>query len=468
MAFWQLNNDPHAVALIDHDGHLLTYAALKDAADRMAAKLDRRPSRDVGFILFDVRTEAIATYLGALRSGTQVPLLLQPTINPSLLKILIEIYSPGWIAAGTATPVHEGYRLEHDFGGYGLFTRMATTASAPPHPDCGLLLSTSGSTGSPKLVRLSYAALAHNADSIAQYLGLTSDDRAITALPLAYSFGMSILNSHLAAGGSLTLTSHNLLTREFWTTVVASDITSLSGVPSTFDMLRRAGLQDRRLARIRMLTQAGGRLSDEITRYFLRLADKRGWMFFVMYGQTEAAPRISYVPPDRLSEKIGSVGIAIPGGSLRIDPRTGELVYQGPNVMMGYALSRDDLAKPDECSGILHTGDLGRQDEDGFCYLTGRLRRFVKLAGNRVNMDEVEAALSKILGVMVVCSGTDDRLAVVLPVQVAIEDAQVHALLRDLFNIYAGSVRIHRFPEIPHLANGKLDYRLLEAMVAAR
>jgi acyl-CoA synthetase (AMP-forming)/AMP-acid ligase II len=169
-----------------------------------------------------------------------------------------------------------------------------------------------------------------------------------------------------------------------------------------------------------------------------------------------------------LSKKVGSVGIAIPGGSLRIDQQTTELVYQGSNVMMGYALSRDDLAKPDECSGILHTGDLGKQDEDGFFYLTGRLRRFVKLAGNRVNMDEVEAALSKTFAVMVVCSGTDDRLAVVLPAAVAIKDAQVHVLLRDLFNIYAGSVRIHRFPEFPHLANGKLDYQLLEAMVAAR
>ena len=464
MAFWELNHRPDTIALIDPSGRAHTYGALKDSADRVADRIHRGPVRDVGFILFSIRPEAVAVYLGALRSGGQVPLLLQPGINPSLLRTLIDIYAPGWIAADPGLSIHADYHLEHDWGSYVLFRRNASEGGISPHPECGLLLSTSGSTGSPKLVRLSYSALAHNAAAIAEYLGLRPDDRAISTLPLAYSFGMSVLNSHLEVGGSLTLTPHNVLTREFWGVALAHDITSLSGVPSTFEMLRRAGLAERRLRRLRMLTQAGGRLSEALTRYFAALAVEHGWLFFVMYGQTEASPRISFVPPRRLSEKIGSIGIAIPGGRLTLDESSGELVYQGPNVMMGYAQSRYELAKPDECHGVLRTGDLAEQDGEGFFYLTGRLSRFVKLSGSRVNLDEVEVALGRILGGKVACVGREDRLVVVVPADVVFKDVELEGSLRDLFNIYAGSVRIHQIATLPEMTNGKIDYKALKAL----
>jgi acyl-CoA synthetase (AMP-forming)/AMP-acid ligase II len=462
-SFWQIDRQPSkAVALVGPDGFSLSYADLKNAADEAVERFPNR-ERDVAFILFENHPSAVAVYLGALRRRSTVPLLLHTNINPTLLDALIETYAPAWIAGRRGTQLPGDYRPHSDFDGYILYARAAAPSGPSPHPDCAVLLSTSGSTGSPKLVRLSYSGLAHNASSIAQYLGLAPDDRAITTLPLAYSFGMSILNSHLAAGGSLRLTNDGLLTREFWKTASASSITSLSGVPSTYAMLRRAEIQKRGLCRLRALCQAGGRLSDEDTRHFLALARDHGWSFFVMYGQTEASPRISYVPPERLADKVGSIGVPIPGGSLEVDRTTGELVYRGPNVMMGYALTRDDLARPDECSGELRTGDLGRRDEDGFFYLTGRLKRFLKFSGNRINLDEVEVALAKVYGVMVACVGRDDELSVVLPSQGAPEDGEVRRLIRDLFNIYGGTVRIRRVASFPQLGNGKIDYAALNA-----
>jgi acyl-coenzyme A synthetase/AMP-(fatty) acid ligase len=462
MPFWTLDKPLEAVALIEEKGRAYSYGALKDDADRASDLLDHGTTRSVGVILFDPRAEAIALYLAALRSGAHVPLLLQPSINPMLFNALVGVYAPEWIAAGAEYPVPIGYRLRHVFGDYGLYLRIGESGP-PPHPDCALLLSTSGSTGSPKLVRLSYTALAHNAEAIARYLGLRADDRAISTLPLAYSFGMSILNSHLEVGGSLTLTGHSVVTKSFWNAAISNEVTSLSGVPSTFEILRRADIANRGFARLRMLTQAGGRLRDELIRYFAELAENQAWSFFVMYGQTEAGPRISYVPPERLREKIGSIGVAIPGGALALHPDTGELIYRGPNVMMGYALARDDLAKPDECCGVLRTGDLGRQDADGFFFITGRLKRFIKLSGCRINLDEVESRLVHALGVPVACVGDDENLVVALP-DYAPSDAQVRMLLRDLFEIYGGLVRVVRLPELPVLANGKLDYRALEEL----
>jgi long-chain acyl-CoA synthetase len=468
MAFWDLRYPPDSVALIDCNGHPHSYAELARAADDASTMLDRYPSREVGFLLFELTPQAIALYLGALRGRRQVPLLLQPGMNPALIETLVDIYAPAWIACAPDSPVHRNYSLDHDFGGYALFARNGEERFAAPHADCGLLLSTSGSTGSPKLVRLAYTAISSNADAIATYLGLTAEDRAITTLPLAYSFGMSILNSHLAAGGCLTLTPHSPLTREFWAPAVAHDITSLSGVPSTFEMLRRIGPEKQGLRCLRMLTQAGGRLSEPLTRHFATLARECGWQFFVMYGQTEAAPRMSYVPPSRLPEKTGSIGIPIPGGSLEVDPASAELIYRGPNVMMGYARTREDLAGPDECEGVLRTGDLARADDEGYFYLTGRMKRFVKLSGSRINLDEVETALGKALATTVACVGEDDNMTVVMTTEVQADDSWVRGFLRELFDIYPGLVSVRRVAALPQLANGKIDYRVIEAMAANR
>src|SRR6516164_2850257 len=198
MAFWELEQHRSgAIALIDGAGRIQTYAALRSAADDAAEHLPGS-AHDVGFILFENLFAAVAVYLGALRSRRAVPLLVHTSVNAKLLGALIATYRPAWITGRSRLALPEAYAPHYDFGGYLLYRRRPGPEGPLPHPGCAVLLSTSGSTGSPKLVRLSYSALAHNASSIAQYLQLMADDRAVTTLPLAYSFGMSVLNSHLA------------------------------------------------------------------------------------------------------------------------------------------------------------------------------------------------------------------------------------------------------------------------------
>lgn len=466
MTFWSLSSNP-GVALLHESGRACSYQELASEADSLGANLPDSLSRTIGFLLFAPTIAGVTLYLAALRSRKHVPLLLQPTLHRDLLAGLIETYRPEWIAVPAGA---YGFpRYEEAFTFDDLTVHLATTpvADSAPHDDLGLLLSTSGSTGSQKLVRLSYAAIDANANSIAKYLGLSHRDRAVTTLPLAYSFGMSLLNSHLAAGGSTLLTEKTLLSRDFWDLVARSDVTSLSGVPNQFEMLRRVGLEKRGLDSLRALTQAGGNLREDIKGHFESLCHEIGAEFFVMYGQTEAAPRISYVPPDRLRDKLGSIGVAIPDGSLEVDSDTGELIYRGPNVMMGYAECREDLVRGDDLGGVLRTGDLGRKDGDGFFYLTGRMKRFIKLAGARVNLDDVESGLSQAFATPLACIGADDRMTVVVADDAPIDDDALLALLRERFDIYAGHVRVNRQPALLYTANGKLDYQSL-AQVTAR
>ena len=461
MAFWDLGAPPGDVALIDKGGEARSYGTLAAAADALAGELPAPAGRSLGFLVLQPSFEAVAAYLGCLRSRRHVPLLVQQGVNPRLLAHLADVYRPDWLMLPAGVEAPAGYRTTWTGEDDAIWAREAGAQEAPIHPDLALLLSTSGSTGSEKLVRLSYDALASNAAAIVQYLEMGRDDRTITTLPLGYSFGMSILNSYLEAGASIVLTGESLMSREFWRLAAEQGISSLSGVPSTFEMLRRVGLEKRGLDRLNTLTQAGGAMRPELIRAFDALSREQGWRLFVMYGQTEAAPRISYVPPDRLHDKIGSIGIAIPGGTLEVDPATSELVYRGPNVMMGYAERRDELALGDECGGTLRTGDLGEADAEGYVYLKGRLKRFIKVSGARINLDTVEIALSERHGLQIVCTGSDDRLDVWLPDDEAIAGEAVLAGLRDMFDIFPGFARVLRIATFPLTANGKIDYRSL-------
>ncbi|MFN3874266.1 MAG: AMP-binding protein, partial [Ignavibacterium sp.] len=182
----------------------------------------------------------------------------------------------------------------------------------------------------------------------------------------------------------------------------------------TYQMLKRTGFDKLDLPSLRTMTQAGGKLNEEMIKFFADYAEKRIIRFFVMYGQTEATARISYVPCEKLKSKIGSIGISIPGGKLNLmkdgieitEPhQTGEIVYEGENVMLGYAESTEDLTKGNELNYILHTGDLGYFDEDRFFYITGRIKRFIKMFGLRINLDEVQKLVENKFAVTIACIG---------------------------------------------------------------
>lgn len=442
-------------AVIDGHGQRISYTGLFARVEEAATHLSSMGTRQLGILLTSNTVNSLVAYLACLRAR-HVPMLLPAGIPAELITALQEHYQPNWIMGAHL----KGGLLA---GAEWPIVPAGQTTPCDLAPELALLLSTSGSTGSPKLVRLSYDNLQANAESITQYLALTADERALTVLPPHYSYGLSVINSHLLAKACLVLREVSVLNPEFSETIRRQAVTSISGVPYVYQMLWRTGFHKQAFPSLRTLTQAGGRLDDKLITFFSKLADGRGWRFFVMYGQTEATARISYVPPHRLAEKTGSIGTAIPGGSLRIDPSNSELIYSGPNVMLGYATRREDLALGDELHGVLRTGDAARQDAEGYFYLTGRLKRFIKLAGNRISLDEIEQQLQRRLAIPVMASGRDERLVVWLETADDTLTSETREWLADLFGIHHSLCRFRLVDHLPMLASGKKDYRPLQA-----
>ena len=457
MKFWELSADAsgNAPAVIDENGIPFSYAALSARVEDAAAYLKSLGSRRLGFLFISNTIASLVAYLACLRVG-HVPLLLPAGMAPELVTGLRERYLPDWSMGAHL----EGAGVPSS----GLRIVIHPVVGAPPLAEnLGLLLSTSGSTGSPKLVRLSYANLQANAASIAAYLNIRPQDRALTVLPPYYSYGLSVINSHLQAGACLVLRDVSVLAPAFAQSIREHQVTSLSGVPFTYQMLWRSGFPKQDFPSLHTLTQAGGRLADKLLISFGELARERNWRFFVMYGQTEATARISYVPPQYMLEKIGAIGIAIPGGQLSLAPENSELIYHGPNVMLGYAAGRDDLRLGDEQHGLLRTGDIAHQDADGYFYITGRLKRFVKLAGHRIGLDELEQHLQHRLALPVMAAGQDERLVVWIESgDETLLDA-ARQWLASQFGIHHSLCRFRLVESLPVLPSGKKNYQALLA-----
>jgi acyl-coenzyme A synthetase/AMP-(fatty) acid ligase len=337
-----------------------------------------------------------------------------------------------------------------------------------------LLRATSGSTGSRKYVRLSYQNIHANASSIAQYLSITGEDRAITTLPMSYSYGLSILNSHLLSGACVILNDQAVVNRQFWQTLVEQRATTFGGVPYTYTLLKRLRFEDMDLPSLSYLTQAGGRLGEELHREFAAICARKGLGFVPMYGQTEATARMSYLAASESARFVGSVGKAIPGGRFELlddegalieaPERAGNLIYYGANVCMGYATCADDLRRGDENAGRLVTGDLAKRDEAGNYYIVGRTGRFLKILGNRVNLDELDALLAT-KGLRAVSSGSDDALVVYTECD---EFPAIKELLMRGLGLNKSTFSIRRIPRIPRNDSGKILYAELERLAPAR
>jgi hypothetical protein len=330
------------------------------------------------------------------------------------------------------------------------------------HPELAVLLPTSGSTGNPKVVRLSHRNLEANADSIVGALGLHADDRVLTALPAAYSYGLSVINSTLAVGGTLVLTADSVTEPAFWESARVHGATVLPGVPYTFEMLDRLG--DHVLAAVptlRLLTCAGGRLPPSAVRRWARTGQRQGWGLAVMYGQTEATARMAVLRPAEALQFPESVGMPVPGGGFEIrgagDDGVGEIVYTGPNVMMGYATDAGDLALGATIEE-LGTGDRGRL-VDGRLYITGRRARFAKVRGLRIDLDDVERALEPDVAV---CVELPNGLGIVADRPADLVRLTVMAAT----GLGCAAVRVIEAP-VPRLDNGKVDRAAVPEMFAA-
>ena len=294
-----LGGRPDDVALLAGTGPV-TYADLAARVEARATELGA--TRRVVLLEAANDVDSVVTYLAALAGGH--PVLLAAPGDTERHADLVDRYRPDVVQASGRQMREVRSGTGHDL-----------------HPDLAVLLSTSGSTGSPKLVRLSLANVLANARSIAAYLGIRDTDRAITSLPLHYCYGLSVLNSHLVSGAAVVLTELSVADACFWDLVDASGATSFAGVPYTFELLEASGFRDRAVPSLRYLTQAGGRMDPARVREYAELGRRRGWDLFVMYGQTEATARMAYLPPDLAAEHPEAVGVPIPGGAFRLDAR---------------------------------------------------------------------------------------------------------------------------------------------------
>ncbi|WP_232667175.1 AMP-binding protein [Pseudonocardia sp. TRM90224] len=459
-----LHPDSDAPAVIDADtGRVLSHRQLAAAAADFATQYEQ--PHELVFLFADTSVQTLVAYVAALQHRSPVA-LLDASMRPAGAQELVRRYRPTVVVDATAEigPQLAGYHLASP----GVWRHER--AAHPTHPALAVLLTTSGSTGSPKFVRLSRANLEANTSAIIESLGIDAADRAIATLPLHYSFGMSIVNTHLAAGGSVIRTGTTMLEPDFWDVVRRDRPTSLSGVPYTFHILRRLGLDKLDVPSIRTMTQAGGRLETTIVKEFHAEMQRRGGAFHVMYGQTEAGPRMTCLPSSSLPEKLGSAGLPLRGGTIEICDELGEavpvgasgdVVYSGPNVMMGYAEQPADLALGDVHGNRLHTGDVGHLDDDGFLFVTGRTKRIGKIFGVRVSLDEVEQMLDAD-GPVAVVAGADKLLVYCeQPASGDQLDGRRRRLAHDL-RLPLSSIRFSCMDALPKMANGKTDYQALE------
>jgi acyl-CoA synthetase (AMP-forming)/AMP-acid ligase II len=443
--------DRGQVPAVHAEGGWLTYAAL--AGQVSAAALALGAGRRLVLIATENSLDALVTYLGALHAG-HVP-LLAPGDRLQHLDGLIGAYDPDVVAGrgDSGWQVTHRHELpEHDL-----------------HAELALLLTTSGSTGSPKLVRLSHENLDSNAAAIAESLGVRPSDRAVTSLPLHYCYGLSVVHSHLGAGAAVVLTDLSVVDPCFWTLFDDVGATTLAGVPHSFDLLDRSGFAQRAHPSLRVVTQAGGRLAPDAVQRYAALGREQGWDLFVMYGQTEATARMAVLPPDLLATRPEAVGRPVPGGSFRLDPLgeldcgLGELVYSGPNVMLGYAESARDLSRGREVQE-LRTGDLARIGRDGLVEIVGRRSRFAKVLGLRIDLDQVEQDLA-VAGLQTHCVDLGDALGVLAAEPRS--GAEVTRTVTQRHGIPASAVVVLDGLQTPRLPTGKPDYPGMAELIGA-
>lgn len=415
----QLEGHGERLAVVSDDGRVaLTYRDL-------AAPVDMGDGRRLVLLRAANTVESLAAYVGALRAG-HVLLVAEDKHADTLAAA----YDPDTVVGPDGAVVVRRPQSRHDL-----------------HPDLALLLSTSGSTGSPKLVRLSKENLRSNAAAIAEYLELTPADRAMTSLPMHYCYGLSVINSHLAAGAGIVVTNTSVVDRCFWDAFARHGATNFAGVPYTFELLDRIGFDG--APGLRFVTQAGGRMApDAVRRHAERIR------LFVMYGQTEATARMAYLPPELAAEYPDCIGVPIPGGSFAI-AEDGELLYRGPNVMMGYAHEPADLARGHDVD-VLHTGDVAERTDDGLYRIVGRRSRFVKPFGVRIDLDGVERLVGDAVAV-----GDDAGVLVACP-------PRRHAEARAALDLPPSAVHTIDLAAVPRLSSGKPDYAALQRTLEGR
>ncbi len=450
------------VALIDSEGEQATYGEIVAFSKDFYSAINERV---LLFVLSNNCVGAAMGYLGAM-SNRVVSLMLGASMDGELLAELIRVYQPQYIWKPMAMVENENVVFER----YDYALVATGMKGYPLYENLSLLLTTSGSTGSPKLVRHSYENLEAQAKNISTFFELNGTERPMVDLPINYTMGLSVLNSHLYAGATLLMTSMNPLNPKYWEFLKVNQATSLTNVPYYYEILKKLRFFRMNLPSLRVISQGGGRLSDELYRECAEYAHNTGRKFIPTYGQTEGSARMAYLPPEFAREKCGSIGKAIPNGKLYVVDENGneittpgvigEMVYEGPNVTLGYAQCGEDLILGDERDGILYTGDMVKRDEDGFFYIVGRKKRFLKLWGYRVGLDECENMIKSQFEVECACVGDDTCMRIYVTTEQFHEEIKHY--IAEKTNINSASFRVEYIEKLPRNEAGKILYSRLE------
>ena len=448
----------------------LTYGELAELVGEFERAL-RHDGKALVLCAGDRDLPTLLAYLAALRLGHAVAFL--PASNEVLSAYAPEFVVPAPGAGSGLTDL--GYRPAAELAAGGaIFRRKDGQPAGDIYPDTALLLATSGSTGSPKTVRLSCSGLADNTAAVISALGIGAAERAAITLPITHAYGLSVLNSHLLAGAGVVLGDQSPLSLATWDHLVRSGATSFAAVPTTYAAFGPAHVNLLGRSKIRTMTQSGARLGDDLTMRLVQMMDRRDGRFFVMYGQTEATSRIARLDPAHLPRRLGSVGTAVPGGSVTIRPAPaharsvpgeGAVHYRGPGVMLGYATSRADLGRGAEVD-VLDTGDLGYVHE-GFLYLTGRAKRIVKVLGIRTSLDDLERMVERPGHPAAVICDTDDVINLVGAGDAAVHEQQRRQLVESL-GLPSRHVVFRPVGHLPRTPGGKVDYRALGTVMDSR
>lgn len=415
--------DKDKIAVIDDSNRSVTYGDICEFSVEFAKYLSHRT---LIFILSENKIGSLLGYTSSLINRI-VPLIISSKTEESLYTNLLDHYQPEYMWVPNELAGKLGFQKVFSAWDYTLVE--TGKIPVPLYEDLSLLLPTSGSTGSPKLVRHSYRNIEANADNVSRLFELTEDERAMAILPMHYTMGLSVIASHLYIGATLLLSGRSLLDRGFWN--MLKEATSFTGVPYSFEILAKMRFMKMDLPNLRIITQGGGKLTPELFSSFATYAHDKGKKFIATYGQSECTARMAYLPADLAMIKTCSIGFAEPGGQLSIiddqghetfeGKATGEMVYRGENVTLGYASSKEDLLKGDENHGIMYTGDLACRDEDGCYFIIGRIKRFLKIYGLRISLDEIENMIKSEFQVDCFCKGDDYQL-IVLVTQSKIKD----------------------------------------------
>ena len=464
-----LNLDKHdqtKVAIKDDSGYTLTYAEVCNTIKQFA---ELKLLRCVVFCLCENCAASLVGYMAFEENG-QVPLLLSASLDKGLRTNLEKEYLPSyyWVPENKAAEI-SGEKI---FTAYGYVLLKTENEPYPLNDKLSLLLTTSGSTGSPKLVRHKYGNLEANAANVAKVFSWSVDEVGICDLPMHYTMGLNVINSHLVIGATVLMIKANLMDPDFWTFIKENEGTSFCGVPFSYEVMRRVGFDKMDLPKLYTLAEGGGKLTDKMFKWMATYAKNNGKRFCATFGTSETSARLAFLDPSLALEKIGSIGKPIPNGEMFLldevknedGSATGELGYRGPNVTMGYAICKEDLLKDDEFCGEYHTGDIAKRDAEGYYYIIGRKGRFLKLFGLRVSLDETERILkTQYPNVDFVCTGDDKRMNIFTTAD-ELKD-QIIPFISGKTNIHNSAFKVYVIDEIPRNEYGKVRFAVLDEIV---